>query len=140
MPQDNAERVRSIYEAFARGDVPTAMAGMDPGIEWNEAENFIYADGNPYIGPQAVLAGVFARLGSQWSSFAVVPDEILGSGDSVISLGRYRGTYRTTGARVDAQFVHVFKFRDGKVVKFQQYTDTAQFRDVVSRGSSATAD
>jgi hypothetical protein len=37
---------------------------MDPSIEWNEAENFIYADRNPYVGPQAVLEGVFTRLGS----------------------------------------------------------------------------
>ena len=31
-----------------------------------------------------------------------------------------------------AQFAHFFTFRDGKVVRFQQYTDTAQFYQVVS--------
>jgi uncharacterized protein len=139
VPEDNVDRVRSIYEAFARGDVPTALAGMDPQIEWNEAENFIYADRNPYIGPQAILEGVFMRLGAEWASFSVVPDQLLGSGDSVVSLGRYRGTHKSTGARVDAQFVHVFQFRDGKLVRFQQYTDTAQFRDAVNRGAAAKA-
>lgn len=139
MPQDNADRVRAMYEAFARGDVPSVLAGMDAQIEWNEAENFVYADQNPYIGPQAILAGVFMRIGGDWDSFAVAPEEILPSGDTVISLGRYRGTYKATGKRVDAQFVHVFKFRDGKIVKFQQYTDTAQFRDAVSRGAAAKA-
>jgi len=33
--------------------------------------------------------------------------------------------------------VHVFKFKDGKAVRFQQYTDTAQFRDAMSRSRSA---
>ncbi len=139
MPQDNVERVRSVYEAFARGDVPAVLAGMDPQIEWNEAENFIYADRNPYIGPQAILEGVFMRLGGEWAAFAVVPEEILGSGDTVVAFGRYRGTYKSTGSRVDAQCVHVFRFRDGKIVKFQQYTDTAQFRDAVSRSAAAKA-
>ena len=118
MPQDNADRIKALYEAFARGDVPTVIASMDPKIEWNEADNFIYADQNPYIGPQAILEGVFMRLGSEWSTFAAVPDEILGSGDSVVALGHYRGTYKATGTRVDAQFVHVLRwFPLGKVDK-----------------------
>ena len=137
MPQENADRVRGVYEAFARGDVPAVLAGFDPQIEWNEAENFIYADRNPYIGPQAVLEGVFMRIGGEWATFSAVPDEIVGAGETVVSRGRYRGTYKATGNRVDAQFVHVFKFRDGKIAQFQQYTDTAQFRDAVSRSAAA---
>jgi ketosteroid isomerase-like protein len=139
MPQDNVDRIRSMYEAFARGDVPAVLAGMDPQIEWNEAENFIYADRNPYIGPQAILEGVFMRIGSEWSSFAAVPEEILGSGETVIAFGRYRGVFQATNAHIDAQFVHVFRFRDGKIVKFQQYADTAQVRDAVSRTAAAKA-
>ena len=139
MPQDNVDRVRSLYEAFARGDVPAILGGMDPQIEWNEAENFIYADKNPYIGPQAILEGVFMRIGGEWSTFTAVPEEILGSGETVVALGRYRGTFKATGGRVDAQFVHVWRLRDGKIVRFQQYTDTAQVRDAVSQSAAAKA-
>lgn len=139
MSQDNVDRARSMYEAFARGDVPAVLAALDPQIEWNEAENFIYADKNPYIGPQAVLEGVFMRIGGEWATFSAVPEEILNSGDTVIARGRYRGVYKATGSRVDAQFVHVFKFRAGKIARFQQYTDTAQFRDAVGRGAAAKA-
>jgi ketosteroid isomerase-like protein len=38
---------------------------------------------------------------------------------------------------VNAQFVHVFKFKGGKVATFQQYTDTAQFKDAVSLRAGA---
>lgn len=31
------------------------------------------------------------------------------------------------GGSLDAQFCHVYRFRDGKVATFQQYTDTAQW-------------
>jgi hypothetical protein len=51
---------------------------LDPQVQWNEAENFIYADKNPYVGPQAVLEGVFMRLGTKWDGFSVSAEEILG--------------------------------------------------------------
>lgn len=136
---NNTETVQAIYQALGRGDIPFMLGAFHSQVEWNEAENFIYADGNPYIGPQAILEGVFARLGGEWNGFSATPEQILDAGDTVVSLGRYGGTYKKTGIAVNAQFVHVFTFRDGKLAKFQQYTDTAQFRDAAGRGASANA-
>ena len=133
MSQESVNVVRGMYEAFAKGDVPAVLAALDPKVEWWEAENFIYADGNPYVGPEAVLTGVFARLGSEWEGFAVSPEGVLDAGDTVIGHGYYSGTYRKNGERVRAQFAHFFTFRDGRVVKFEQYTDTAQFREAVNK-------
>lgn len=127
MSQENANTVQGMYEAFGRGDIPTVLAGLDSQVEWREAENFIYADGNPYVGPNAVLEGVFMRIGGEWDGFAVSPQELLDAGDTIIAHGYYSGTYKQTGKTVRAQFAHFFTFREGKVVKFQQYTDTAQF-------------
>ena len=131
MPRQNTETVRGIYQAFAKGDVPAILAVFDPSIEWNEAENFLYADGNPYIGPNRVLEGVFMRLGEEWENFSASPEEILDAGDSTIALGRYTGRFKKTGQEVNAQFVHVWRLRDGKATRFQQYTDTAQFARAV---------
>ena len=50
----NRELIRALYDAFGRGDADTVLGGFDPGIVWNEAESFRYADGNPYVGPQQV--------------------------------------------------------------------------------------
>ncbi len=44
----------------------------------------------------------------------------------VVVLGRYRGTNKATGRPLDAQLAHVWRVRDGKAVRFQQYTDTLQ--------------
>ena len=132
MSQENVKVVKGMYEAFGKGDIQTVLAALDPQVEWWEAENFIYAEGNPYVGPEAVLTGVFARIGAEWEGFAVTPKEVLDAGDTTIGHGYYSGTYRKTGKQARAQFAHFFTFRDGKIVKFQQYTDTAQFRQVVS--------
>ena len=132
MSAENVQLVREMYEAFGKGDVPGVLGKLDKGIEWREADNFIYADRNPYIGPQAVLEGVFMRLVSQWADFKVNPDSILDAGDQVVALGTYTGTFKKTGKSVRAQMVHVWTISGSKVVKFQQYTDTKQFADAVA--------
>jgi uncharacterized protein len=129
---ENKKTIEGMYEAFGRGDIPFVIGALDPDVEWWEAENFIYDDRNPYIGPQAVLEGVFARIGSEWEWFTVTPIEVLDAGESIVGRGHYAGKYKQTGREVKAQFAHVFSFRNGKVVRFQQYTDTAQFQKAVS--------
>lgn len=89
MSKEGVNVVRGMYEAFGRGDVQAVIAALDPQVEWWEAEHFIYADANPYIGPGAVLEGVFARIGDDWEGFAVSPEAILDAGDTVIAHGYY---------------------------------------------------
>jgi ketosteroid isomerase-like protein len=126
MSQQNVDLVRGIYEAFGRGDVPEVLGRMAPDMVWNEAENFPLADRNPYEGHDAIVGGVFARLGSEWDGFAPGPEEYLDAGDTVVVLGRYTGTCKATGKALDAQMAHVWRVKDGKAVRFQQYTDTLQ--------------
>ncbi len=126
----NADVIRSTYDAFARGDVPAVLGVMSPDIVWNEAENFPYADGNPYIGPDAVVEGVFARLGGEWDYWNLDIEHILDAGDAVVTLGRYKARHATNRSELDAQFVHVWWLEGGRIVRFQQYADTAQARDV----------
>jgi ketosteroid isomerase-like protein len=130
---DHIALVEKMYVELARGNKQFVLDQLDPQVEWSAAENFIYADESPYIGPEAVGRGIFSRLEQEWKQFLVIPQEILGSDDVVIARGRYRGTFRATGVSIDAQFVQVFRFKDGKVIAVQSYTDTAQFRDAVQR-------
>jgi ketosteroid isomerase-like protein len=132
MSQDNVQTIRGVYDAFGKGDVPTVLGHMDQSIEWNEAENFIYADRNPYVGPQAVLEGVLMRFGTEWEGFTVTPEEWLDAGDRIVVLGTYSGIHKSTGKQVRAQFAHIWSVREGRVVRFQQYTDTKQFADTVA--------
>jgi len=124
MSQENVATVRRLYEAFAAGDVDTIIALMSPDIEWVEAENFPYADNNPYRGPEAVLTGVFGRLGTEWQDFGVHPEEYIDGGDTVVVLGRYSGTCVATGKSMTPQLAHVLRVSDGRITSFRQYVDT----------------
>lgn len=57
----NKEIVEGIYASFATGDVPAVLGAMAEDIQWTEADGFPLA--GTYVGPQAVLEGVFMRLG-----------------------------------------------------------------------------
>ncbi len=125
----NVAVVRGAYDAFARGDVETVLEILDPGIRWTEAEGFPYA--GTYEGPEAVLQGVFARLGSEWDGFQAVPEEFIDGGDTIVALGEYGGTYAETGRSFRAPFAHVWRLEDGKAVRFRQFTDTALVREAL---------
>jgi ketosteroid isomerase-like protein len=120
------ETIKAAYAAFGRNDPSVLFGAMDPAINWNEAEGYPLADRNPYVGPQAVGDGVFARLLAAIDDFTAVPSTFIDGGDHVVVLGRYGGTNKS-GARLDAPFCHVHRFRGDKVVMFQQFTDTAQW-------------
>jgi len=123
---DSVGVIRSAYEAFGRGDVQTVLGLMSDKVEWNEAEHFTYWTGSSFIGPRAVLDNVFARIGQDFDGFTVDVGRLVGCGDTVLSEGRYRGTVKATGKRLDVQVAHVWDVRDGKIVRFQQYVDTWQ--------------
>ena len=124
MSAENVSLVQGVYAALGRGDVPAAIAAMSPEIEWNEAENFPYADGNPYRGADAILVGVFARIASEWDGFHVEPEEFLDAGSTVVVTGRYAGTCRATGQAMNPQVAHIWTVADGQVTGFQQLVDT----------------
>ena len=125
----NTDTIRAGYDAMAKGDVPGVLGMLDPAVEWTEAEGFPYA--GTYTGPEAVVNGVFARLGSEWTPFTVTPTEFIDGGDQVVVLGRYAGTYNETGKSFDAAFAHVWTLRDGKAVRFRQYVDSALVQEAL---------
>ena len=122
----NVEIMRAAYAAFAEGDVPAVVGAMAPNIVWNEAENFPYADGNPFVGPEAVVQGVFAKLMEDWDFWTLDIERMLDAGDNVVVLGRYKAKHSETGTDLDAQFAHIWWLEDGKITRFQQYADTYQ--------------
>jgi ketosteroid isomerase-like protein len=106
---DNVDLVRGAYEGF---------------------EHVTYWPGGAFVGTQAVVDGVLARIPQDFDGFAIDIGRIVGCGDTVLVEARYRATAKATGKALDAQVAHIWNFRDGKLVHWQQYTDTWQFAEV----------
>ncbi len=132
MANQNKTIIDGLYKSFAAGDVPAVLGGMDANIVWMEAEGNAYADGNPYIGPEAVLNGVFARVIGDHEYFTlndIVLHEM--SDNKVLATLRYDGKVKKTGKTYNAQVAHLWTLKDGKVVAFQQYVDTKKLADAM---------
>ncbi len=118
----NADAVRSFYGAVESGDLPAALALLAPDCAWTEMDGLA---GGTYRGPDEVRDGVFVKIGGEWEGFAMVLDELVDGGETVVGIGTYRGTFRSTGRALEARVVHAFHVHDGVITAFEQFTDTA---------------
>ena len=126
--------IENMYTAFAEGNIPVVLAAMDENIVWYEAEGYSWADGNPYKGPDAVLNGVFARLGAEWENFRLVDIKLHEMvNDQILATLRYHGKNIKTGTLIDAQAAHHWTLKNGKVIGFQQYVDTLQLAEAENK-------
>ncbi len=127
---NNVNVIDGLYKAFAVGDIPAALGAMDAKIVWNEAESNSLADGNPYIGPDAVLNGVFARLGADNEYFKLEDIQLHNmDNNQVLATLRYDAKNKATGKAYNAQVAHLWTLKDGKIIAFQQYVDTKKLAE-----------
>ena len=124
----NTEIIENGYARFAAGDVPGALGDMAEDIQWTQADGFPVA--GTYVGPQAVLEGVFMRLGDIGDDFAVVPEQFVADGDKVVALGNYTWKHKNSGEPAAVKMVHVWTLKGGKAVSFQQHVDTLKVREL----------
>jgi ketosteroid isomerase-like protein len=126
------------YRAIQDGDVESALQAFAPGIVWYQAEGHPYQPGGePWVGPDSVLHRLLTRIATEWENFALEVRDLREAGEEVIVEGRYTGTFRATGRKLDSQFCHIWRIQDGKLTRFKQYMDTAQLRTVMSGPFSA---
>ena len=116
----NKQIIQGAYQAFAEGDVAKVLALMDDKIEWTEADGFPLH--GTYVGPQAVVEGVFMRLGEIGDDHSH-PDPVRrrrrhgGRGRYVLVETSFDGQTSTV------QMAHVWTLRDGRVISMQQHVD-----------------
>ncbi len=126
----NLELIRSTYEGTSADNGRNLRAVLSPDVEWTEAEGFPYA--GTYVGPEAVIAGVFHRLQTEWTGYRAQVHTYLADGDRVAACGVYSGTYNATGKSMTSPFAHLYQLKDGKIMRMAQYVDTV----LVSRALS----
>lgn len=110
------------YAASTRQDLAAMMADVAPDVRWTEMAGFPCA--GTWVGRVQVIEHVFKVLGAEWTDYRFELQELIDAGDRVIGLGLYQGTYSKTGKSMQARVAHVWRLQDGKIVQFEQFTDT----------------
>tara|TARA_R110000868_G_scaffold124055_2_gene328200 strand:+ start:1032 stop:2126 length:1095 start_codon:yes stop_codon:yes gene_type:complete len=116
--------VQALYAAFETGNMEAVRSLIAPDATWT------------YYGPEAVLpfagtrkgpAGVmdfFAKVSATLTDATASQREMLVSGDTVTVPGWEESTVKTTSGHYKVANVHIFKIRDNKIVRFEEYIDS----------------
>lgn len=118
--------VKEFYDSFVRGDIDAVVATLGDDLDWRESENFLLGDRNPYLSPAAVVEGVFGRIAKEFRDYQAGPTELIDGGNVVVAVGRSKGIMASTGKPFDAQYMHVVRVANGKIVSFHQLIDTLE--------------
>ena len=112
--EENIEKTRKAYAAFAAADIDAASENLADDIEWIVPGNSVVS--GTYRGKDDVI-GFWIRLAEK--GFTTEPEHFLGDDDRVVVLSK-----TTTDGHISDE-ADVLTFRDGKVVRFQSAGDTA---------------
>lgn len=130
----NVDVVKRMYEAFGAKDRDTILTLFAPDIEWVQNEGF--PGGGRHVGAEAVLDNVFAKFRRDWDVWQAPVAEWLDAGEVVVAVGEYRGTYKSTGRSMTAAFAGLYRVKEGRIVQFRQFTDTAKIAQAMQSSES----
>jgi len=123
----NTKIVKDAYEAFGRGDVQTLLGYFDEAILWKPVHGA--AAHVPTAGERRGKAAVgefFKTVSEQVNFLRFEPKEFVAQGDKVVALGTYDWRVKSNGREYGGDWAHAFTVRDGRIVGFHEYMDSAQ--------------
>jgi 2-(1,2-epoxy-1,2-dihydrophenyl)acetyl-CoA isomerase len=121
-----AAAAQRLYDALRTGDRDTLAQLLSPDFVGHATEGLPLNMGGEHLGPEAMQRELWWRIGRNYVAEAE-PDEIRALDDGgLLVRGRYRGHGRASGARLDAEFMHLLSFdHDGRISALRQLTDSA---------------
>ena len=123
MSQENIERLRGGYEAFARRDLDAALEMMDPQIEAHDAPET--PDATVHYGREAVRRD-WEQMFALFEDFRIDIEEVFDAGEEIVVFLRLSGRGRESGAEVDARMAHTWTIREGRAIRLRQYLDRTE--------------
>jgi uncharacterized protein len=125
MTRQNAELIRSGYEAFARGDIPTVLDMLDEHITWHiPGRSPLSGD---YRGHNGVVGFFTKSMELSGGTLRVRADEVVADGKRVIVLSTV--TAERHGQAFSSPEVHCWRVVDGKAVEFREFQGDQQTED-----------
>lgn len=114
--------VADHYAASQRGDLAGMLADVDEHTAWTEMAGFPTA--GTWVGRGQIVEQVFKPVGAAWEQFAFHLERLIDGGDTVVAVGGYSAVHRASGKPMQVRTVHVWEVADGRIRRFEQFTDT----------------
>jgi len=123
MSQENVERARRGFEAFARGGPEAVVDFWDPEIELWLPSGMVQAGGT-YRGREAVL-GWMKEWAEAWEEIEYRPEQFTETDDVVVIDVLYEGRGKGSGVRTEGRFCYVFRYHKGRLRRWELYPERA---------------
>jgi uncharacterized protein len=121
MSQENVEALRPVYEEWGRGNFSPRFEVYAPDMEWGWSAEF--PDQAGVARDPELRSERLRRWLDSWEGWRVEAEEYISAGEFVVVLCRYTGRGKGSGVDVDVQGAHVWKMRDGKVVRLEIFSN-----------------
>ena len=125
MAQNHVKTVGDFYAAISQGDL--SCVALDSEIEWIEPDTLDLWFSGTHHGPDGVRRDVIEPTFQHFDDFHVQCDQFLDAGEHVVVTGHFEGRAKATGILLNSPFAHIWTFQGDKAVRFQDYTDTANW-------------
>jgi ketosteroid isomerase-like protein len=120
---ENIETVNRLYKSFSERDIGSIIQLLSPDVEWGEPENPFNPAGGMRHGHQGFLEWIDIGRRSE-EILNLQPRKMLSDEDSVAVVGFMKCRAIRTGKTYESDFIHLITFKDGKVIRFQEFFDT----------------
>jgi ketosteroid isomerase-like protein len=121
----NLEFVKGLYAAFKRGDAKPWMDALTESSTWQLYGPSELALCGVRTGP-GPIGEFFQTLMTTLEFKNSVQHKFIADGDTVVVLGYVHSMVKATGRDFKSEYVHVLTVKDGKLISYREYLDTAQ--------------
>ena len=122
MSQENVETFRRNNEAVSRGDIEAALVALDPDIEFIPRRAAVQG---VYRGHEG-MRQFFGENVESFDLYQVSYQEFRDLGDRLLAFGTVRVRGKESGVEVTTPTAIVATFRDGKMVRVEDYRERSE--------------
>lgn len=119
MSRENVETALRVADAVNRGDVEAVLLEVDPEIEFIPQRAAVEGAYRGHEGMRRWLADT----AESYDLYQITNDEIRDVGDHVVNFDTVRLRGKQSGAEITLRTAIVQTFRNGKIVRFEDFGD-----------------
>lgn len=125
-----------LYEAINGRDPEAILDALTEDFEGEVSAGMPLGVGGRHVGRDAMLRDVWARVFTAYDVHLNVERSLAADDGSIVIIGDYEGSERSSGRAFKARFAHLLESRGGRVASLEQITDTRSWTAAPTDGPS----
>jgi 2-(1,2-epoxy-1,2-dihydrophenyl)acetyl-CoA isomerase len=139
LTRTDRQMAMDLYAALAGGDRERLAALLHPEFTGHATEGLPAGLGGSYPDPSSMRREFWGGIARRFDARAEPTAYHHLDDGRLLVQGRYVGVARDSGRALDAEFVHLLRFADGRIIGLEQVTDSARWSEALAPAPVAPA-